>query len=366
MQPQMKTRYHGLDFARGFLMLLVVPYHASLIYRTEGGWRLFYEEQSEVFSLFSHFLHTFRSATFYIIAGFFFVMLIENQGVRKSLTDRVFRIAIPLMVVGFSFNFVMNEFSTDRINTFSWDYIIKGQWLGHLWFIGNLIFYYFVSALFAKRFTTENSREDPMGIIAIISFLITPVASVISTLIGYKIYSEQFLFITFGTVYKYFPYFILGMYLWGQRDKVFSFMTTQKSLILLSISILLYVLLGTIWPKKLNWIYLFYASSISAAFLAFSSLFILNAIGSQKNELTKKLADSSFTIYLLHNPLIIIFFTFVLGPLKINLYMSFILLCSFVFLLLYIIDHHFIKKHWLLSLLFNGKSRIKNQTTKSS
>jgi len=355
----MKIKYYGLDFARGFLMVLVVPYHASLIYRPEGGWRLFYEQQSEIFTLFSHFLHAFRSATFYIIAGFFFVMLVENQGMRKSLTDRVFRIVIPLIVVGFSFNFVMNEYSTDRINAFSWDYIIKGQWLGHLWFIGNLIFYYFVSALFAKRFTTKNSRETPIGMIAIIALFITPVASVISTFIGYKIYSEQFLFITFGTVYKYFPYFILGMYLWGQRDRVFSFMTIQKSLILLSISILLYVLLQTFWPKKLDWIYLFYASNISAAFLAFSSLFILNAIGSQKNELTKKLADSSFTIYLLHNPLIIIFFTFVLGPLKMNLYLSFILLCSFVFLLLYIIDYHLIKKHWLLSLLFNGKSRIK-------
>lgn len=357
----MNKRYHGLDFARACLMLLVIPYHSSLIYKVGGGWRLAYEEQSYVFNQLAFFLHSFRNAAFYIIAGFFFVMLIEKYGTRKALSKRVLRIGLPLLSVGFTLNFLVNAFSQDREFALSIDYLIRGQWLGHLWFLGNLLIYYFLALSFSDRFAAKNTRPASIKEIALVALLLTPVSSVLATLFGYQIYSEQFLFITFGTLYKYFPYFVLGMYLWGQRSVIFDFMTTRNCAILFSFSVVCQVLINGTGFSDLGWQLVFLASSVNAACLAVSAVFILNSIGNRKSKLVTKLTNSSYSIYLLHYPLIVCVYVLVLADAGINLYASFLVLCTVVFLISYITHYAVFEKSPYLMLVFNGKSLARGE-----
>ena len=141
-------RMYGLDLARAVLMLVGVIYHGALLFKTGGGWRIESESTHQLFNVLADGIHLFRMHAFYILAGFFVAMVTEKSGNRTAAWSRIGRLAIPMLFVGFTANTLMNQFSA------AWDfdtniatYIMKGQWLGPLWFIGNLIAYYALSPI---------------------------------------------------------------------------------------------------------------------------------------------------------------------------------------------------------------------------
>ncbi|MCJ8273008.1 MAG: acyltransferase family protein, partial [Psychrosphaera sp.] len=170
----MNTRYYGLDFARAILMLLGIFYHSSLIYIHDGQWHVSHSQHSQFFNLLADFIHYFRMDAFYIIAGFFFVLVVEKYGAKKTLIERMVKLGVPLLVVGFSFNAYLSGMHQENAAMWSFEYIINGQWLHHLWFIGNLIVYYIVAIWFVDRFTTAKAKAHPMKKIAFFALFVTP------------------------------------------------------------------------------------------------------------------------------------------------------------------------------------------------
>lgn len=80
-----------------------------------------------------------------MISGFFFSMLYEKRrGVDYIIKDRIFRVLIPLVVIGFSVNILAavisdpNFYNTELNFNFFW----HADWLGYLWFISNLVMYF--------------------------------------------------------------------------------------------------------------------------------------------------------------------------------------------------------------------------------
>ena len=99
-------RYHYLDSVRALLLSLGFIYHAIPIIWS-SNWFGYGQEPQNILTSLGMILHSFRMQGFYLIAGFFAMMLIKKYGNNKFLKNRLIRLGIPFFFVGFTFNSVM-------------------------------------------------------------------------------------------------------------------------------------------------------------------------------------------------------------------------------------------------------------------
>jgi peptidoglycan/LPS O-acetylase OafA/YrhL len=91
-------RFHALDAVRGFALLLGIAGHATLSFFTVPFWPI--RDPDPTTALMSGFFiqHIFRMSLFFTIAGFFAHMMLHKSGARDFARDRLKRIALPLIV----------------------------------------------------------------------------------------------------------------------------------------------------------------------------------------------------------------------------------------------------------------------------
>ena len=89
-------RLHGLDALRGIALILGVVLHASLSYLPTPIWLFPDDETSPVASVLFFAIHVFRMTTFFLIAGLFAHLLLGRRGVWGFVKDRAGRIANPM------------------------------------------------------------------------------------------------------------------------------------------------------------------------------------------------------------------------------------------------------------------------------
>ncbi|GAA0868676.1 acyltransferase family protein [Brevundimonas basaltis] len=91
-------RLHGLDALRGIALLLGVVLHASMSYFPVPIWIAADTDSSPVASALFFAIHLFRMTTFFLIAGLFAHMMLGRRGTSGFIRDRLSRIAGPLAV----------------------------------------------------------------------------------------------------------------------------------------------------------------------------------------------------------------------------------------------------------------------------
>ncbi|MFN3229612.1 MAG: acyltransferase family protein [Asticcacaulis sp.] len=92
------VRYYGLDAVRAFALLLGLALHAAMSFIEPQIWILKETETSPALAVTFYVIHAFRMTLFFILAGFFGRLLIENRGVLGFVKNRLSRIALPLGV----------------------------------------------------------------------------------------------------------------------------------------------------------------------------------------------------------------------------------------------------------------------------
>lgn len=351
----MNNRYHGLDLARAVFMLLGVVFHTACIYCTDSSWRVTNTETNYIFNYIKSFIHHFRMESFYMMAGFFFVMVFEKYGLSNTLRVRIARLFIPMIVVGITLNSFMNMLSVNREFANGIEYIMQGQWLGHLWFLGNLIVYYIVSLPILLYMSRLDEKLLSNKKVLIVSLFLTPIFSSIITFLGRKIYSGIFIFITFKLLYYYFPFFLLGMLFWKIKSTVLPMLTIRNAFIFF-LSFLIF-LLGAKYTSVEDISYTLYKTIITFGnlCLSVSMLSLFNAFGKERNRVTEKIVDSSYSIYLLHQPLIVAAYTLLVLLGNINMYVGFITICTLCSFAIYLVHSKLFRESPSLLFLFNGK-----------
>lgn len=342
-------RLHGLDFCRAMFMILGIFYHAALIYEIDQSWRVSSLQTSEFFSSISMFIHDFRMEAFYVIAGFFFMYIYKKN--RKSfLAERVTRAIVPLFFCGFTLNYVMNMYSYNFM--FDWgqvEYYLHGQWLGHLWFLGNLIIYFIVLKPFCKYIDKMRSVSNLKLILFFIIF--APLLSILLLGVSKYTFSSQFIFISFHSLLGYFPYFLLGCFCCKWKKNFLSILNLKVFLI----SVLMYFLIfsltsfDTVSPllqKALE--------RLSHGSLALAMISLFYNFGTKEGKVIKEISISSYTIYLLHQPLVILTYVFIFSKFTINIYIEYFLLVSLVLFASYLLHRYLVSSSKIVSLLFNG------------
>ena len=95
-ETRSSERLHGLDALRGAALLLGVVLHASMSYFPVTIWIVPDTDNSPVASAIFFAIHLFRMTSFFLIAGLFAHLMLERRGAFGFIKDRVIRIAGPL------------------------------------------------------------------------------------------------------------------------------------------------------------------------------------------------------------------------------------------------------------------------------
>lgn len=93
-------RIHYLDNVRALAMLLGLVFHGGLTYAwpSQNIWLVADWSGDRVIDGLIWFLHIFRMATFFLIAGYFGKLLVERRGVRGFLWNRFLRVVCPFLL----------------------------------------------------------------------------------------------------------------------------------------------------------------------------------------------------------------------------------------------------------------------------
>lgn len=345
-------RFHGMDLARAVLMILGVFYHAGLIYSIGDGWRVQAEAASIWFNYLADFSHFFRMPAFYIVGGFFLALSLSKYDIQRVLIDRTFRLLVPMFVVGFSFNSIMNYYSNNIIVDESlFLYVIKGQWLGHLWFIGNLFVYCIGYSLVRKQIELVDVHKVGVYKFYYITIAILSVVFLILSLIASIIPIHKIFFISVKDIVIYFPYFILGALLFNNVT-----LLDRLSSSGFKVQVLFNVLLGT----SLFILHDFELSNgislvLGSIFTAASSILVISIFHRVKSNsaFTLKISSSSYTIYLMHQPIMVVIFGFTDGFFG-SILLDYLLICILTLVFSYIVHVLFVMKSQVLKFLLNG------------
>ena len=93
-------RYYGLDALRGGMMMLGIVLHAAMLYLANPPATMPIptdRNNTYVFDVLFHLIHSFRMPTFFVLAGFFTSLLVEKRGLRGTLKNRGARVLAPFL-----------------------------------------------------------------------------------------------------------------------------------------------------------------------------------------------------------------------------------------------------------------------------
>ena len=350
-------RYHGLDLARAFLMISVLLYHSSLIFSTEGNWRVSYFEQEFSFKILATILDFYIMPAFFILSGFFFYLVYSRDGFKNAFKSRFVRLFIPLIFIGFTLNTTMNWIApasdTNHLSDDPLGYIFFGKWLGHLWFLGNLIIYNALSFLFIwaiDRLKFLKLEQWNKALLMSLIALFIPILFMACVFIALQTYKDNFLFISFFNLFKNLPYYLLGLFFFRYKDLFFWALKPKIFLPWVAFAITAYLVVIQKYDAVIIYNY-FYATLVFS--LSITVIGIMNKVGNKENAAVKTFSNASYSIYLLHQPILIMIFPLFI-ILSMSSYLSFITIVAIVFLTTFFFHQYCVKNSKILSLLMNG------------
>jgi len=151
------VRLHELDAMRSVLMLLGVVLHAINPYGLDGSWLIADASRSPLLEAIAIAIHAFRMPAFFVVAGYFSMLLLGRQATPGFLRERLRRTLLPTLAVLLTFNLVQVWFLAPAgASTGFWHgallpALLRGDWLGHLWFLVDLALYCIVLAALRPR-----------------------------------------------------------------------------------------------------------------------------------------------------------------------------------------------------------------------
>lgn len=147
-------RLHALDNLRAILMWLGIVLHVTAIYGFEPSPIIWRDEQRTVVAdLLTTSIHAFRMPAFFILAGYFAMLLAQSRGASGLLRHRLIRLALPfalfwpflwmasgLAALAFMNRIVLGQWGLDETVLVKLP-IPQGPSTVHLWFLWMLLWF---------------------------------------------------------------------------------------------------------------------------------------------------------------------------------------------------------------------------------
>ena len=362
------SRIFFLDSMRGILMVLGVLLHASQIFNPDHGWKIWSENSSVAAAVLVEIVHAFRMPAFFVVSGFFFVVSLLRYTPGSVLKDRLTRLLIPLLVVGFTLN-VLQQWVLSRTGfgePFDFRrFVVSGEWVSHLWFLINLLVYALIAAALAMLATGPAAaalrqrlawlgRQHPLVFMLLLAAW-GPVMPMLDRL-GVPVYQRFLGFLSVYSLLDYLPFYVFGVVL-AANKRLFTAFCEMSPLMasgLLVAALVASKFLGAIpepsMPVRGAMLYvteLVSWASVALCFWVFARVF------TRRSKYGDLLAGASYSIYLFHH-LLVICFGIVLINLRVPVLPSLLIIVVCATTLSLLIHQFIVSKSSLLRLLFNG------------
>ena len=351
---------------RSILMMLGIVLHAAVIFSNKS-WLITDNDSSPVYNVIVEFIHLFRMPAFFIVSGFFCYMTLNRYGARLFLKVRIPRIFIPLVITALTLNSLQNIILSDyRLLApalFSIEYLLRGTWVSHLWFLISLIYYFVFSAV--CYFFFRSIVDKLLAYISWIylksgplSLIILSAASLFAIKASYLIHfifpDNQFDWTLSDTV-SYSIYFFFGFIACHNRKVLDHFSQLSYSILGLTLIVIgsAYWLLGSLQGSSFNMLNLF-ITSLWTWLLCYFCFIVFKRVTNKASKVFSYFSEASYSIYLFHHLLIIAYAT-LLNQLDLPHWLMYLLLMLTTFISTVIIHHFVVSKSPLIKFLFNGK-----------
>ena len=344
---------HGLDLARAVLMLVGVVYHSALLFKAGGGWRIEAESTHQVFNAITDGIHLFRMHAFYLLSDFFVALVAAKDTSKTSAWKRISRLAIPMLFVGFTANTLMNQLSNAwQFDTNIASYVIKGQWLGPLWFVGNLIAYYALSPIFLtvidKLTFLNRTRLWMIGPV----LLATAATMVVAVSLCGKYLPEMFVILHFKNLLMYLPVFVLGLLLHRVMDVFTAALTLRGSLVIFASALGMRLVASSLHFYDIHYVLGETIQQYFALAVALAVIAMFNQLA-KPGPVLKYFVDASYTLYLIHMPVIVVLHS-VLAALNLAWYVEYPVIVGITTYLCLQLHHNIVARIPFVAWLLNG------------
>ncbi|TQV88891.1 acyltransferase family protein [Aliikangiella coralliicola] len=367
----MVKRIYYMDVMRSILMLLGIVLHASNVFAPTANWAISDTETSSFFDYLRLSISSFRMPTFFIISGFFCYLTLIRYGAKKFARVRLERILIPVISIALTFNILehlvlsdyqgVNDSLSPLLTT---DYWLSEQWVGHLWFLINLILYFFVAIIvFIIARKPLSLLVDKIHLLIKASpyywcILLLPLVTYLTDFASYNIpeaINPPFKLVSSYVLFHYISFFVFGLYL-ATSDKLIKEFTKFRAFpfIALTASLVYLNIVGEDTSGFISKSIARYLDALQSWSLANICFILFSTFFNKDSKLFRYLSDASYSIYLFHH-LLVIAFGILLIPLNLPIGVKFIILISSVGLVALSLHHFGVLRLSVARYLFNGK-----------
>lgn len=320
METTAAGRIGYLDSGRAILIVLGVPYHASLIYHPAQFWPVHSAEVSAALGWFGDFIHYFRMHAFFLISGFFASFQLARTPRGEWLRRRMVRLGVPLLAAALLLN-PLQMLGIAVSEAEGWNALgmslwvarlghFGEPWVAHLWFLIVLIVYSLGLAVAWPANSARPVRPIRSGVGATMAVLAAAfVAWRLATATLARLTGNGLVLadggLNFDYVVFYLPYFVLGGML--ERDRGLLARFRDGGRFAAPFGIAAFVAAQLLWHETSPAILvLSRALQGLPSFLLCAGLFYLlmrylDAVGRH----LRGIAAAAFTIYLFHQPMIV-------------------------------------------------------------
>ncbi len=357
-----------MDSLRAVMMVLGVVLHAGQVFDPAAIWLMTNPEASDFYTHLTAFIHRFRMPVFFMVSGFFTLFVLLPKGPKYFALSKLERIGVPILTVALSLNMLQSVF-LDHWNgrPFSIrDFLLAG-WVGHLWFLINLLIYFMliflISPVFIKYHSSIKKALDTASghIPALIILLLLPltkIAILASNKVGFPLYWSFGEIISILDLVDYFIYFLFGIAMYLSpvlADKIHS----MNLVVLAFLIAILYGVLGSsllAGQDGLPFVILtWYVDVLQVWTMSLFVYLCFYKFFSGPSTFLRLISESSYTVYLVHHSLII-FLGAALVHVSLNVHIKFLLLFLVVYAISYVFHRYVVARSNLASYLLNGRT----------
>ena len=357
-----QTRIHFMDPMRSILMMLGVVVHTAQIYSPSQSWYIHSENPTSTAGHIIDFIHLFRMPAFFVIAGFFCFLTLKKASTRDFIKTKCKRILLPFV----STAIILNSLQIGFLEHMGWQafeaasYLTGGGWIGHLWFLINLMCYFVLAAwawqVGASIITKVNNIVKPTlsrTPIFVVVLLLPVVWICIHALkqFGIPIYSTVLGEISIYSLLIYLPYFLVGIVLASNRELMTRFVQQNTWLCIIGLALCFGAYHSPAGDISVIKVYLHTLSIWLSVVLIFK---LFHHFFNQGSALWVYLSGASYTTYLFHNILVIL-----VGCVMIHYNVSALAgMCITIVtttIITLAIHKYLVSRNKTLQLLFNGK-----------
>lgn len=370
-------RKNFFDNGRALASVLGFFYHVGLVFASPWIINVNVEDFNKYLLLLTNIINMFRMPLFMLISGYFAVYAVKKYDFKNFSKNKLLRLGLPLLSTMYIFVLLQNIYSMVLFEkkytiheavqaTIPWNENFN---LSHLWFLYLVLIYSFL--LYATMAVLKKYQNSKMllemkerlqqlnsvsldTIYIFFSFVLVSICWEIEVISPFN--PQLIPFIDFGT---FLPYFLLGVLLytfWDKyKDLVLNF--TLKRAVTISfimVAATALMILTSHTPHITGHAVNLFFSFIVKYYALLLVLCILYRYLNNTNKVLRYLSDSSYSVYLLHQPIIVIVSYYYLKFIHTSTIFSYIGILVLSIAMTYLLDFLIIRKTNTGKFLFTG------------